>query len=270
MGRQSRDKRDAYYRLAKEDGYRARAAYKLLQLDASLGLLEAGEIVVDLCAAPGGWSQVAAARTKRVVAVDLKEMAPIAGVERLVGDVTASATVDGILEATAFRKADLVLCDGAPDVYGLADVDDWNQIRLARTAFDVADKVLAEGGTFVTKVYRGLHSDDFFDLLRNNFRSVVCAKPRCSRAASIEAFAVARGFRLSSSSDDSSQIPFVACGRPGVDLDADSSYPLRLFPDYKLRDPVQRPINPTHKAALTEAKKKERDPLYRSNSSSSC
>lgn len=243
MGRQSRDKRDVYYRCAKENGYRCRAAFKLLQLDATLSLLGGELTVVDLCAAPGGWSQVVRGCGARCLAVDLKEMAPIDGVEMLVGDITAPETIAKIL---AFGRADLVLCDGAPDIYGLADIDDFAQARLALTALDVAMKILKPGGTFVSKIYRGHASERVFDRLLTTFSSVRCAKPRCSRTASIEAFVVANGFSEPSSSR---QISFVACDDSNS-LDADASYPLTLFGDYTRKDPVQAPINPTHRAAI--------------------
>lgn len=242
MGKTSRDKRDIYYRLAKDQGYRARAAFKLLQLDAKLGILNDRDgrrpRVVDLCAAPGGWSQVAAESGCACVAVDLKEMAPIDGVKRVAGDITSDATV------AAIEAADVVLCDGAPDVYGLADVDGSLQHRLVRAAFDVACRVLRPGGVFVSKIYRGRETKALFEALQLRFDDVVCAKPRCSRNASLEAYAVARGFGGSSSS---SIIPFVACGLSEDDFDADASYP--LDGSYAFKDPVQMPINPAHLAA---------------------
>lgn len=244
MGRTSRDKRDIYYRLAKDQGYRARAAFKLLQLDAKLGILDDRDgrrpHVVDLCAAPGGWSQVAAESGCACVAVDLKEMAPIDGVKRVAGDITSDATVE------ALETADVVLCDGAPDVYGLADVDGYLQHRLVRAAFDVACRILRPGGVFVSKIYRGRETRALFDSLKLRFGDVVCAKPRCSRNASLEAYAVARDFGRSCSSS-SSAIPFVACGLSDDDFDADASYP--LDPSYAFKDPVQMPINPAHLAA---------------------
>jgi len=254
MGRLSRDKRDAYYRLAKEEGYRARAAYKLVQLDGTLDLLREARVVVDLCAAPGGWSQVVTKEASSLVvcvAVDLKEMASLGPkVTMIEGDVTAESTKLAIFEATGGQMADLVLCDGAPDVYGLHDMDDYMQTRLAIVAFDLAKVLLRHGGSFATKIYRGDGgSSSFFkDILGPNFQKVLCAKPRCSRAASVEAFAVGIGFFKEGSKNVNNtdrMIPFVACGSTS-DLDADSSYPLGLFADYVLRDPVQLPINPPH------------------------
>lgn len=198
---------------------------------------------MDLCAAPGGWSQVVAEAGCTCVAVDLKEMAPLVGVVRVAGDVTSAATARAIVEALG-GAADVVLCDGAPDVYGLGDLDSYLQNALVRAAMVVVERVLAPGGTFVSKIYRGPHARDTFDALRTQFASVVCAKPRCSRNASLEAFVVATGFRRL---PNPSFVPFVACGF-GDDLDADTSYP--LDDRAAALDPVQEPINPTHLGAL--------------------
>ncbi|EGB02153.1 hypothetical protein AURANDRAFT_8728, partial [Aureococcus anophagefferens] len=203
MGRTSRDKRDIYYRLAKTSNYRARAAFKLLQLDATLGILSTATThdrlrVADLCAAPGGWSQVVAERRPgaRVVAVDLKPIAPIAGVEMVLGDITAAATAREVVDALgggADARRGVVLCDGAPDVIGLNDVDEHLQNELARAASGRREPPFL-GGCFVSKVYRGRDATALLESLRKHFRSVFVAKPRCSRSASPEAFVVCRGF----------------------------------------------------------------------------
>lgn len=178
------------------------------------------------------------------VAVDLKEMAPIAGVTRLAGDVTAEATVAATVDALG-GAADVVLCDGAPDVYGLGDVDYALQNRLVEAALNMALHVLAPGGCLVSKIYRSREARATFDKLGRHFGSVVCAKPRSSRTASIEAFAVARHFG-SQRTDPELPIPFVSCGF-GDDLDSDSSYPLDSD---NVKEPVQMPINPAHLGAL--------------------
>ena len=255
MGRTSRDKRDIYYRLAKASGYRARAAFKLLQLDATLDLFgnspEAPR-VADLCAAPGGWSQVVAERHPgaEIVAVDLKAMAPIPGVRMVLGDITADATAREVVRELGGR-ADVVLCDGAPDVIGLNDVDEHLQNQLVRKAWAMAAAILSPGGSFVSKIYRGRDATQVLNSLRAHFRSVVCAKPRCSRNASAEAFVVCRGFgdAADDADDDDAPVPFVACGGDDA-YDADASFPLDLDPatlgTYEYRDPVQMPINPPH------------------------
>jgi tRNA (cytidine32/guanosine34-2'-O)-methyltransferase len=142
MGRTSKDKRDIYYRKAKEEGYRARSAFKLLQLDEEFSLFNGVDRAVDLCAAPGSWCQVLAERLysdtsvgaqhgsaseslcEKIVAVDLQEMAPIQGVRLIQGDITALSTAESIIQHFGGEKADLVVCDGAPDVTGLHDIDE--------------------------------------------------------------------------------------------------------------------------------------------------
>jgi tRNA (cytidine32/guanosine34-2'-O)-methyltransferase len=123
MGRSSKDKRDIFYRLAKEEGWRARSAFKLLQIDSQFHILSPVRKAVDLCAAPGSWSQVLAQSLKEkdeahIVAVDLQAMAPIPGVQIIQGDITAESTANEIIRLLGNSKADIVVCDGAPDVTG--------------------------------------------------------------------------------------------------------------------------------------------------------
>ena len=154
----SKDKRDIYYRKAKEEGWRARSAFKLLQIDEKFDLFRGVRRAVDLCAAPGSWSQVLSRKLQhgarpeddvRIVAVDLQEMAPIDGVNLVVGDITSKATVDEVLrlfregseggtaEGGKERYADLVVCDGAPDVTGMHDLDEYIQAQLSLTLSDL-------------------------------------------------------------------------------------------------------------------------------------
>jgi tRNA (cytidine32/guanosine34-2'-O)-methyltransferase len=255
MGKSSKDKRDAYYRLAKEEGWRARSAYKLLQLDEEFNLFEGVTRVVDLCAAPGSWSQVlsrvlikgekfgragwqekqAATRnyvlgldkkgpiadekkeveTKderpkpregvRIVAIDLQPMSPLEGVTTMRADITHPATVPLMLKAldpdtydpnatSGSSPVDLVISDGAPDVTGLHDLDIYVQSQLLWAALNLALCVLKPGGKFVAKIFRGKDVDLLFAQLKIVFARVRVAKPRSSRASSIEAFVVCEGF----------------------------------------------------------------------------
>lgn len=135
MGRTSKDKRDVYYRLAKEKGWRARSAFKLLQLDEEFQLFKGVKRAVDLCAAPGSWSQVLSQKvggqsSSQVVAVDLQAMAPLPGVIQIQGDITQLSTAKEIIQHFEGCPADLVVCDGAPDVTGLHDVDEYMQAQL--------------------------------------------------------------------------------------------------------------------------------------------
>jgi tRNA (cytidine32/guanosine34-2'-O)-methyltransferase len=255
MGKSSKDKRDAYYRLAKEEGWRARSAYKLLQLDEEFNLFDGVTRVVDLCAAPGSWSQVlsrvlikgekfgragwqekqAATRNYvlglkndkpieealedlevkderskpregvRIVAIDLQPMSPLEGVTTLRADITHPSTIPLMLKAldpdtydpkatTASSPVDLVISDGAPDVTGLHDLDIYVQSQLLWAALNLALCILKPGGKFVAKIFRGKDVDLLFAQLKIVFERVRVAKPRSSRASSIEAFVVCEGF----------------------------------------------------------------------------
>ncbi|OPB41961.1 RibosomalRNA methyltransferaseRrmJ/FtsJ domain [Trichoderma guizhouense] len=269
MGKSSKDKRDAYYRLAKEQGWRARSAFKLLQLDEEFDLFSNVSRVVDLCAAPGSWSQVlsrvlikgekfgrsawqdrdakvrqqmlgvfpeaftpeqkaaieketslSAAQTGaevttaaanpnvKIVSIDLQPISPLAGITTLRADITHPATVPLLLSALdpsydsataagtqAQHPVDLVLSDGAPDVTGLHDLDIYVQSQLLFAALNLALCVLKPGGKFVAKIFRGRNVDILYAQLKIFFEKVIVAKPRSSRASSVEAFIVCLNFR---------------------------------------------------------------------------
>eukprot|EP00775_Hariotina_reticulata_P001490 gene1490-1829_t len=206
MGKASKDKRDIYYRKAKEEGWRARSAFKLLQIDEVFDIFSGVRNAVDLCAAPGSWSQVLSRKLylpavaagdlspPRIVSVDLQPMAPIEGVTQLQGDITSEETARAVIEQFQGDHADLVVCDGAPDVTGLHDLDQYVQLQLVLAALTVITHVLQDGGTFVAKIFRGKDIDLLYSQLRIFFSEVFCAKPRSSRNSSIEAFVVCRGF----------------------------------------------------------------------------
>lgn len=272
MGKSSKDKRDAYYRLAKEQGWRARSAFKLLQLDEEFDLFAGVTRVVDLCAAPGSWSQVLSRvlikgekfgrtawedkqeklrqlmlkvhdieptspepeesleenssqeaspqeqseeevselkprKVVKIVAVDLQPMSPLQGITTLRADITHPATVPLLLHALdptydsasqsqhASHPVDLVLSDGAPDVTGLHDLDIYVQSQLLFAALNLALCVLKPGGKFVAKIFRGRNVDLLYAQLKIFFERVVVAKPRSSRASSVEAFIVCLNFQ---------------------------------------------------------------------------
>lgn len=202
MGRASKDKRDVYYRRAKAMGYRARSAFKLEQLDQQCDLLSEASNIVDLCAAPGSWSQYIACRLKqlgrsseaRVIAIDLQEMAPIEGVKMLQADITKNSTLDAIRSYFGGTSADIVLSDGAPDVTGLHDIDEYVQAQLVLAALNVASQMLRKGGSFVAKVFRQKDSDLLYAQLKLYFSDITVVKPRSSRNSSIEAFVVCRNY----------------------------------------------------------------------------
>ncbi|KAL1955753.1 hypothetical protein VTO42DRAFT_8151 [Malbranchea cinnamomea] len=362
MGKSSKDKRDAYYRLAKEQNWRARSAFKLIQIDEQFDLFAHADPdsvtrVVDLCAAPGSWSQVLSRvlikgesfgrraweekrrkqereerrraqqnkesandtqeqplsedseqdesqvlkprKNVRIVAVDLQPMAPLEGITTLKADITHPSTIPLLLKAldpdlysdsepsmSPFRNCqhprpvDLVLSDGAPDVTGLHDLDIYIQSQLLYAALNLAVGVLRPGGKFVAKIFRGRDVDLIYAQLKTVFEKVSVAKPRSSRASSLEAFVVCEGFKPPNRdqaqidgegatglgnyenpifggarsgvtgetlNDDRWIPPFIACGDLSA-WDADASY--ELPPDHVSLDPVQPPTAPPYKRAL--------------------
>lgn len=261
MGKFSKDRRDIYYRRAKEYGFRARSAFKLLHLDEKFDLFNGVERAVDLCAAPGSWSQVLSRKLwkdaeeanksdqVRVVAVDLQEMAPIEGVEILQGDITSKSTAEKIISYFSGERADLVVSDGAPDVTGLHDIDEYVQSQLILAALNITTFVLAPGGTMVAKVFRGKDVTLLYSQLCVFFERVTVSKPKSSRNSSIEAFVVCEGYNPPAgyvptmvspmlgaqyntatnalTGPNRAIVPFLACGDLSG-LDSDQSYPLEI------------------------------------------
>lgn len=367
MGRYSRDKRDIFYRLAKEKGYRARSAFKLLQIDAEFDLFtiptattsstttttttDTGEEpprfqkvrrAVDLCAAPGSWSQVLSDKLYEIrqaeknheqslssskgddertttnapqeikesstnndqpdsleqgppdiVAVDLQPMAPIDGVVCLQGDITSVETAHKIIQKFQGHRAELVVCDGAPDVTGLHDVDEYLQGQLLLSAMLITTHVLCQDGTFVAKIFRGSNVDFLYAQLRILFHRVNVAKPSSSRNSSMESFVVCQRFKgkpyfnlpldiggyvnirdivqsdsqeNEDESPDPAIIQFFACGDlsgwpmdDGEVLDSDKSYPIgAVGATTEYIPPVAPPIDPPYEASIAKQKEERR------------
>lgn len=281
MGKTSKDKRDIYYRLAKEEGWRARSAFKLLQINELHGIFNGVTRAVDLCAAPGSWSQVLTKKLHentnnihnvKIVAVDLQVMAALPGVIQIQGDITKLSTATAIIKEFEGNKADLVVCDGAPDVTGLHDIDEYVQSQLLLAAFNITTHVLKNGGVFVAKIFRGKDVTLLYSQLKQFFEFVTVSKPRSSRNSSIEAFVVCQNYKpptgyvpnmvnplLDHQYCDFNQftgvnrfiVPFNACGDLSA-YDSDQSYPLLLENQisYEYKEPVQGPINPPYKDVL--------------------
>ena len=188
-------KHDRYYRAAKKQEYRSRAAIKLSQIDRDYGLFRSGYIVVDLGAAPGGWSQVARERVGakgRVLAVDLTGMSAIEGVELLRGDFTR-ATIQAKLFESLGRPADVVLSDMAPRLSGNKPYDEARALELADAALSFAVRALRPGGDLLVKVFQGEGYRDFLDRVASHFEGVKGIKPRASTPASSEIYVLGRG-----------------------------------------------------------------------------
>ena len=191
----SRQLNDPYVVAAKAQGWRSRAAFKLIELDERFHLIRPGMRVVDLGAAPGGWSQVAVKHgAASVVGVDLLPMDPIGGAVMLVGDFSDVEVQDRLVEMLG-GKADLVLSDMAPNTTGHGATDHLRIVALAEAALAFALEVLAEGGGFVAKVFQGGAERTVLEALKRHFSSVRHAKPPASRKESSELYVVATGFR---------------------------------------------------------------------------
>ena len=184
---------DPFVKRAKADGYRSRAAYKLLEFIAKDKLLKPGMRVLDLGAAPGGWSQVAAEKVKpggKVVAVDLLEVKPIHGVTIFKGDFRASD-----LEAALGAKADVVLSDMMPNITGVPLVDQARAAEISMAAIELCQRVLRPDGAFLVKVFHGSGFDEVLQRLRVVFQTVEVRKPAASRGESRENYLLARGLK---------------------------------------------------------------------------
>jgi 23S rRNA (uridine2552-2'-O)-methyltransferase len=189
---------DLYVKRSREDGYRSRASYKLLELNQKDKLIRPGMNVVDLGAAPGGWSQVAAelvGHNGRVVASDILPMDSLAGVEFVQGDFTEQVVLEKILAAVGNEPVDLVISDMAPNMSGMRAVDQPAAMYLVELALDMATQVLKPGGAFAVKVFQGEGFIPWLDEVRRNFTSCVSRKPDSSRSRSREVFVVAKGYK---------------------------------------------------------------------------
>lgn len=189
---------DRYVQRSWQEGYRSRASYKLLEIDAKDRLFKPGMTVIDLGAAPGGWSQIAAEKVGSqgvVIASDILEMDALAGVDFVLGDFTEDAVLDAIMQRLDGRVVDLIISDMAPNMSGMAAIDQPQAMYLVELALDLARRTLSPNGAFLTKVFQGEGFDDFLKELRGSFVKVVTRKPEASRARSREVYLLAEGFK---------------------------------------------------------------------------
>ena len=190
-------RRDQYRRLAKDQGYRARSAYKLLQINRSYNIIKKGDKVVDLGCAPGGWLQVAmkeVGSSGKVIGVDLKQVTPVAGATILQGSIEDPNVLSKIAEILGC-KADVVLSDMAPNVSGVWDIDHARQISLSTIALGFVQQVLRVGGSSVFKVFEGDMLKEFKSELRKSFGKVLLSKPSASRQESSELYIICLDFK---------------------------------------------------------------------------
>lgn len=190
---------DTYVQRAKAEGYRSRASFKLMEMDDRDRLIRPGEIVVDLGAAPGGWSQVAAQRLKgrgRVLALDLLEMVPLPGVDFLQGDFREEAVLHRFEAMLAGERVGLVLSDMAPNISGIPVSDQARVMHLAELGLEFARTWLKPDGAFLVKVFQGHGFNEFVGQMRETFRTVGTRKPDASRDRSPEVYLLGRGLKV--------------------------------------------------------------------------
>jgi len=186
---------DPYVQLAKHEGYRSRASYKLLEIIERDHLLKSGMRVVDLGATPGGWSQVVAQKLAgqgKVIALDLLEMAPLAGVTFIQGDFREDAVLAELVKTLDDRPVDIVISDMAPNLSGVGLVDQARVMHLAELALEFALQHLKPGGSFLVKVFQGDGFDEYIRAMRGHFRQVATRKPKASRSRTNEIYLLAK------------------------------------------------------------------------------
>ena len=190
---------DDFVQRSKSEHYRSRAVYKLIELDEKDALIRPGMRILELGAAPGGWTQYLAEKLDgrgTIVASDILPMDTFADIRFVQGDFREEAVLQQILDALGDEKADLVLSDMAPNLSGVAGTDQARSMYLAELALDTALQVLNDDGVFTAKLFQGEGFDDFMKQVRERFRKVVIRKPKASRPRSREVYAVASGLRL--------------------------------------------------------------------------
>lgn len=189
---------DQYVKMAQEDGVRSRAVYKLQELDKKDHLLKNGISVVDLGAAPGGWSEYAAKKIGEkgtLVATDILPMDHLAGVTFIQGDFREDSVLEVILAQMQNNLADLVLSDMAPNISGVDSIDQPASMHLVELALDFAQQTLAKDGRFLVKIFQGAGFDEYLKSVRQSFKQVKIRKPKASRARSREVYILAQGFK---------------------------------------------------------------------------
>lgn len=190
---------DEYVKKAQADGYRSRAVYKLQEIDVKEHLIKPGMTIVDLGAAPGGWSQFVTEKLQgkgRVVALDCLPMDALPGVDFILGDFREDDVLEALMGLVPERGVDLVLSDMAPNMSGTAAIDIPRAMLLVELAFDFAEKMLKPGGSMLVKIFHGAGFDELIKQARSHFDKVVIRKPAASRSRSRETYLLAKGYKL--------------------------------------------------------------------------
>lgn len=190
---------DAYVKKAQAEGYRSRAIYKLKEIDEKEHLFKPGQVVVDLGAAPGGWTQYVAQKLDScgtIIALDILPMDSLAGVDFILGDFREDSVLQQLTNLVSERGVDVLLSDMAPNMSGNAEIDIPRAMYLAELAFDFACKMLKPGGILVMKVFHGTGFDELVKQIRSRFERVVIRKPSASRSRSRETYLLAKGYNI--------------------------------------------------------------------------
>ncbi|MFO8077915.1 MAG: RlmE family RNA methyltransferase [Thermoplasmatota archaeon] len=191
-------KQEHFYKKAKTEGYRARSAYKLKQIQKRFHVMKQGDTVVDLGAAPGGWSQIASEIVGKhglVVGIDLQKITPLEDIVFLQGDITDKTSLTSLKRSIGDAGADIILSDMAPNISGNYSVDHARSIYLSQMAFDVAKQLLVEQGNFVCKIFQGELLQDFVSTVKNQFQSIKRYSPKASRKSSSELYLIGKTFK---------------------------------------------------------------------------
>jgi len=191
-------KADHFYRQAKKEGYRARSAFKLKQINKRFHVLKRGQMVIDLGCAPGGWLQVmreVVGEEGTVIGVDIKGITPLEGVIFIKGDITSEETIKRIVEIVGGRKLDVLCSDMSPDISGNYSLDQARSIYLCEIALSLSRQLLKRGGACILKVFQGEDFPSFLNSIKKEFLTVKCFTPQASRKASSETYIIAKGFK---------------------------------------------------------------------------
>jgi 23S rRNA (uridine2552-2'-O)-methyltransferase len=189
---------DEYVKLAQARGYRSRAIFKLMEIQEKDKIIKPGMNVLDLGAAPGGWSQYVRqtlGKKDKIIALDILEMEPLEGVDFIQGDFREEAVLNQLYQVLDGKVINVVLSDMAPNLSGNKDADQARAIYLGELALDTAINVLAKGGTFLVKMFQGVGFNEYHDEIKKHFSSVVIRKPKASRPRSTEVYILAKGFK---------------------------------------------------------------------------
>jgi len=191
-------KREHFYKEAKRTGYRARSAFKLKHIQKKFDVIRKGDIVIDLGAAPGGWSQIAkelVGNHGSVIGIDILPIKPIEDIKFIQGDLTETSTVDKIKQIMKKNHADVVLSDMSPDISGNYSVDQARSLWLSEKALDAAKMLLKSGGNFVCKIFEGEDTKDFIEKVKQSFFIVKVFSPEASRKSSSEIYIISKSFK---------------------------------------------------------------------------